>query len=81
MRAQGDTRSRVRLALGEIGSSVFTGIVLTKFLGVMVLALASSILFRLYYFRMYLGVVLLGSFYGLLVLPKLLLLPAKAAPE
>lgn len=57
-----------------MGSSVFIGIVLTKFLGVVVLAFASSILFRLYYFRMYLGIVLLGTFYGLLVLPKLLLL-------
>jgi Niemann-Pick C1 protein len=54
------------------GSSVFIGIGLTKFTGVLVLALAKSTLFRLYYFRMYLGIVLLGLFNGLVLLPVLL---------
>ena len=54
------------------GSSVFIGIGLTKFTGVLVLALAKSTLFRLYYFRMYLGIVLLGLFNGLMVLPVIL---------
>jgi len=39
---------------------------------VLVLALAKSTLFRLYYFRMYLGIVLLGLFNGLVLLPALL---------
>jgi hypothetical protein len=37
--------------------------------GVLVLALASSTLFRLYYFRMYLGIILLGLFNGLVLMP------------
>jgi Niemann-Pick C1 protein len=37
--------------------------------GVLVLALAQSTLFRLYYFRMYLGIILLGLFNGLVLLP------------
>ena len=36
------------------------------------LAFAKSTLFRLYYFRMYLGIVLLGLFNGLMVLPIVL---------
>jgi Niemann-Pick C1 protein len=52
---QGTRRQRVSEALVEMGSSVFTGITLTKLVGVSVLAAAPSHLFRLYYFRMYLG--------------------------
>lgn len=48
---------------------MFIGIGLTKFVGVLVLSLAQSTLFRLYYFRMYLGIILLGMFNGLAVLP------------
>ena len=51
---------------------MFIGIGLTKFTGVLVLAFAKSTLFRLYYFRMYLGIVLLGLFNGLMVLPIVL---------
>lgn len=51
---------------------MFIGIGLTKFVGVLVLALAQSTLFRLYYFRMYLGIILLGLFNGLMVAPILL---------
>jgi Niemann-Pick C1 protein len=51
---------------------VFIGIGLTKFIGVVVLAFASSTLFRLYYFRMYLGIVLMGMFHGLVLLPCIL---------
>ncbi len=36
------------------------------------MAFAKSTLFRLYYFRMYLGIVLLGLFNGLMVLPIVL---------
>jgi len=58
--------------LENTGSSVFIGIGLTKFVGVLVLGLAKSTLFRLYYFRMYLGIVLIGLFNGLVLLPILL---------
>jgi len=40
--------------------------------GVIVLAFASSTLFRLYYFRMYILIVFLGFFHGMMFLPVLL---------
>jgi len=46
-----------------------------------VLALAQSTLFRLYYFRMYLGIVLLGLFNGLVVSPVLLYWFGPKTPE
>ena len=62
-------KEKLQDCLRNTGSSVFIGIGLTKFTGVLVLALAKSTLFRLYYFRMYLGIVLLGLFNGLCLLP------------
>lgn len=53
--ARGTRVQRARASLVEMGSSVFTGITLTKLVGVSVLATAPSKLFQLYYFRMYLG--------------------------
>lgn len=44
------------------GASVLTGITLTKFVGVSVLAIAPSLLFRVYYFRMYMATVAVGAF-------------------
>lgn len=69
---EGTRGERLRMTLRETGSSVFIGIGLTKFVGVVVLAFAKSTLFRLYYFRMYLGIVLMGVFHGLVLLPSLL---------
>lgn len=48
------------------------GITLTKLVGIAVLAVAPSHLFRIYYFRLYLALVLLGAFVGLAALPVLL---------
>jgi Niemann-Pick C1 protein len=45
-----------------MGTSVFVGIVSTKLIGVIVLGFAASTLFRLYYFRMYILMVILGAF-------------------
>jgi Niemann-Pick C1 protein len=56
----------------EMGSSVVTGITLTKLVGVLILAFAPSQLFRLYYFRIYLGIIVMGAFHGLMLLPVLL---------
>jgi Niemann-Pick C1 protein len=68
----GPRMKRLENTLRETGSSVFIGIGLTKFVGVVVLAFAKSTLFRLYYFRMYLGIVLMGVFHGLVLLPAIL---------
>lgn len=72
MKQQGTREERAKKALGEMGSSVLVGITCTKFIGVIVLAFASSTLFKLYYFRMYLFIIILGAFNGLMLLPVLL---------
>lgn len=60
------------MALAELGSSVLVGIASTKFIGVIVLAFATSTLFKLYYFRMYLFIIFLGCFNGLMFMPLML---------
>jgi len=55
-----------------MGASILTGISTTKFIGISVLAFAPSTLFRLYYFRMYMFIIVFGSFNGLMFLPTIL---------
>lgn len=61
--------ARAWSALVNVGGSVFSGITVTKLLGVCVLAFTRSKIFEIYYFRVWLALVVFAAFHALLFLP------------
>ena len=61
--------ARAWAALVNVGGSVFSGITVTKLLGVSVLAFTRSKIFEIYYFRVWLALVLWAALHALVFLP------------
>ena len=61
--------ARAWASLVNVGGSVFSGITVTKFLGVMVLAFTRSKIFEVYYFRVWLALVGWAATHALIFLP------------
>ncbi|EON97228.1 putative patched sphingolipid transporter protein [Phaeoacremonium minimum UCRPA7] len=64
--------ARVWTALSNVGGSVFSGITLTKLIGVCVLAFTRSKIFEIYYFRVWVALVVFAASHALIFLPVLL---------
>ncbi|PFH56935.1 hypothetical protein XA68_15748 [Ophiocordyceps unilateralis] len=61
--------ARAWTALVNVGGSVFSGITVTKLLGVCVLAFTRSKIFEIYYFRVWLALVVFAALHALVFLP------------
>lgn len=61
--------ARAWTALTNVGGSVFSGITVTKLLGVCVLAFTRSKIFEIYYFRVWLALVVFAAIHALIFLP------------
>ncbi|KAJ9244546.1 hypothetical protein DTO271D3_3944 [Paecilomyces variotii] len=61
--------ARAWTAMVNVGGSVFTGVTITKLLGVFVLAFTRSKIFEIYYFRVWLALVIFAALHALVFLP------------
>ncbi|KAG6275804.1 hypothetical protein E4U47_000513 [Claviceps purpurea] len=61
--------ARAWTSLVNVGGSVFSGITVTKLLGVCVLAFTRSKIFEIYYFRVWLALVVFAALHALVFLP------------
>ena len=61
--------ARAWTAMVNVGGSVFTGITVTKFVGVCVLAFTRSKIFEVYYFRVWLALVVWAALHALVFFP------------
>lgn len=61
--------ARAWTALVNVGGSVFSGITVTKLVGVCVLAFTRSKIFEIYYFRVWLALVVFAAIHALIFLP------------
>nr|POE75460.1 niemann-pick type c-related protein 1 [Quercus suber] len=68
-RGRPEKELRAWAALVNVGSSVFSGITITKLLGVFVLAFTRSKIFEIYYFRVWLSLVVWAALHALIFLP------------
>jgi len=61
--------ARAWTALVNVGASVFSGITITKLLGVAVLAFTRSKIFEIYYFRVWVALIVFAASHALVFLP------------
>ncbi|KAL4921504.1 patched family-domain-containing protein [Aspergillus aurantiobrunneus] len=61
--------ARAWTALVNVGGSVFSGITVTKLLGVCVLAFTRSKIFEIYYFRVWMALIIFAATHALIFLP------------
>jgi Niemann-Pick C1 protein len=68
----GYRKSRAYGSLVYVGTTTLSGITLTKLIGIGVLSFTRSKMFRVYYFKMWAGLIVLASVHALVVAPLLL---------